>query len=69
MVQKKRLDVDICGGCSKATTWTATGYVCSVYADKRATYGYRMGQCAFNMVSVSVQRRQRVGQQKQRKLR
>ena len=64
-----KLDTQICDGCSKAAGWTATGWVCTVYAEKRKTYGYRMGECAFNTMRVlpRVSGKVRVGQQKQRK--
>ena len=71
MFQKiKRIDTEICSGCSKASGWIATGWVCSVYANKHKTYGYRMGECAFNMDytgKIPVTRKARVGQQKQKK--
>lgn len=62
---QKKTEIEICEGCSKADPADLS---CSVYADKTKTWGYRMGQCAFNMKSVMTQRRRkRVGQQKQRK--
>jgi hypothetical protein len=61
-------EAKICEGCTKSPGWVATGYQCGVYEDPRKTYGYRMGECAFNQHAVATKKsRVRVGQQKQKK--
>ena len=61
-------EAEVCEGCPKSPWWCATGYACSVYSDPRKTFGYRNGECAFNMKSKNVSKDHvRVGQQKQRK--
>jgi len=60
---------DICEGCSKSTGWVATGYLCSVYADPRKSFGYRHGECAFNQKSkITKKTRVRAGQQKTKRI-
>lgn len=43
------MKVDMCWGCEKAKTWTATGYECPVYAKPDCLLWARTNQdCPFN---------------------
>jgi hypothetical protein len=65
----KRNPVFACEGCTHATHWLATGWVCPVYADPHKTYGIRnFGICPNNkpVAELTAKEKQkiRVGQQK-----
>ena len=57
-------EAKICEVCSKSPYWCATGHACSVFEHPRKSYGYRMGECAFNAKLRKTKTRGRVGQQK-----
>ena len=65
----KRNPVHACVGCEKATGWTATGYICPVYAEPHKVHSIRVfGICPHNKPVVEEKKAfVRVGQQKQRK--
>jgi hypothetical protein len=66
LLEKKRNPVHACVGCDKATGWTATGYVCPVYAEPHKMYTIRVfGICPHNKPKVEEKKKfVRVGQQK-----
>jgi len=69
LLEKKRNPVHACVGCTKATGWTATGYICPVFAEPHKTYNIRVfGICPHNKPEEETKKgRVRVGQQKQRR--
>jgi hypothetical protein len=47
--------VHACIGCEKVTGWTATGYVCPVYAEPHKVYAIRVfGVCPFNNNKIGI---------------
>jgi hypothetical protein len=57
----------VCWGCKKATGWTATGFKCPVYGDKKNDqFMIRVSRmCHFNRTDLGKKKgRVRVGQQK-----
>ena len=60
----------VCWGCTKATGWSATGYVCPVFAEPHKVHMVRRGGCTFNGSMDKNSKKTgkvRVGQQKQKK--